>query len=158
MYMSEGECRWVSSLKSCLRHIVELITGTSSDSFSTRASTSPCWVPRTGQEGEGHGHHCFLVKFSALLPVFYIYIYIKQNSRMLFSCVFAHVTCSSQEGTEANTCALVFKLHHIYPTGGNKLHQLFTELHPGKKCNECLNCVVRQNECLERLQQSKTQI
>lgn len=57
MYMSEGECRWVSSLKSCLRHIVELITGTSSDSFSTRASTSSCWVPRTGQEGEGHRHH-----------------------------------------------------------------------------------------------------
>ena len=51
---------------------------------------------------------------------------------MLFLCVFTHVTCSSQEGTEANTCTLVFKLHHIYATGGNKLDQLFTELHSEK--------------------------
>lgn len=49
-YMSDGECLWASSLKSCLRLSVELITDTSSDSFSTRLSMSSCSVPKTGQE------------------------------------------------------------------------------------------------------------
>lgn len=47
-------------------------------------------------------------------------------------CVCVCVTCSSKEGAETNTGTLVFKLHHIDPTGGNQLGELLTELQPGK--------------------------
>lgn len=39
-----------------------------------------------------------------------------------------HITCSCQKRTEANTCTLVFKLHHIDAACGNRLEQLFAEL------------------------------
>lgn len=52
MYLSEGERLCVSSLKSSLRDIVELITNTSSVIFSTMDSTSSSRVPRTGREWE----------------------------------------------------------------------------------------------------------
>lgn len=39
-----------------------------------------------------------------------------------------NVTCSGQQGTEANACTLVLKLHNINPTSRNRLDQPFTEL------------------------------
>lgn len=86
MYMSEGECRWVSSLKSCLRHIVELITGTSSDNFSTRFSTSSCWVPRTVR---GEKKFIFMtISWWCFNPCWQHWTYIKNiSSRMSCLCV-----------------------------------------------------------------------
>ncbi len=69
-------------------------------------------------------------------------------------CVRVHITCSSQEGTEANTCTLVFKLHHIHPTGGNKLDQLFTQLQPETMYEKNHSCVVGQVQCWECLQKN----
>lgn len=45
----------------------------------------------------------------------------------------ANITCSCQEGTEANAGTLVFKLHHVYAAGRNRLEQLLTELNQKKK-------------------------
>lgn len=39
-----------------------------------------------------------------------------------------NVTCSGQQGTEANACTLVLKLHYINPTSRNRLDQPFTKL------------------------------
>lgn len=63
-YTSDGECRRTSCLKSCLRLSVELITGTSSDSFSTSLSMSSCSVPKTG-----HGENTFAAIFDSCFNV-----------------------------------------------------------------------------------------
>lgn len=117
-YMSDAACRWVSSLKSCLRHIVELIIGSRSESSSTNLSTSSCWVPRTRRGKEVYSGRLNAFKCLKVCK--------NQEKKVMLLCV--NVTCSSQQGTEANACTLVLELHHINPASRNRLDQPFTEL------------------------------
>jgi len=48
-------------------------------------------------------------------------------------CVCVCSTCSSQQGAEANTSPLVLQLHHIQPTGGDQLQQMFPQLQTGEQ-------------------------